>query len=82
MTKFQSVPGPFGGIDEQATTKAFEDFMGGVARAQRIFQIYVNSYPSKHPNPRYSKNKEQVFTDNATRQGFSEREIEALLEVV
>lgn len=68
--------------DEQATTDAFEDYMGSVYRAQRIFGIYKQSYPgirvSAFDKP---KSKEEIFWHKAKDAGFTENEIDALLSI-
>ena len=81
--RFQPVTGPFGfGIDERATSEAFEEYVGGRQRAERLLWIWNNSYPS---GTAYDKlmgrgsTKEQVFTVKAKREGFSEQDIDAFL---
>jgi hypothetical protein len=72
---FKPIPGPFGHIDEAATTQAFEEFMGGVSRAQQILRVWNNSYPS------YRREKIQNFISAAGREGFKSEEISAFLSL-
>ena len=66
--------------DEQAETDHLEAVCGGVEQAQRLFRIYKDSYPNQHPNPRYSKTKEQVFWNRAIAVGFTDEQCDALLD--
>jgi hypothetical protein len=77
---FQAIPGPFGKTDEQATTNAFEEYVGGVRRAQRLLYIYNNSYPMPG---RWTEqvSKDQVFRSRAKREGFTDAEIDAFFVV-
>jgi hypothetical protein len=81
---FQAIPGPFGGTDERATTDAFEDYVGGVQRAQRLLRLYNDSYPFGTEMDRLmgrGKTKNQVFRDRARIDGFKPHEIEAFFVV-
>ena len=59
--------------DEHDDHRAFEEYVGGVHRAERLFQIYKNSYPT------HNRTKVEVFRSNALREGFSNQDIDALL---
>ena len=63
--------------DEQAETDAFEQACGGVERAQALFRIWQNCHAVQHPNPRYSKTREQVFEGLAQDAGFTAKQIRA-----
>jgi len=75
----EPVPGPFGGVDEGATMRAFEEFVGGVPRAERLLQLYLNSYPVCGLGGRVERSKAEVFTAKARREGFSAAQAEAWL---
>jgi hypothetical protein len=66
--------------DEQAETDNFESVCGGVQQAQRLFGIYKRCVSFKHPNPRYSKTKEEVFAACAKLAGYTPVQIQALLD--
>jgi hypothetical protein len=74
------VPSPFlpGKQDEQSSTAAFEEYMGSVARAQRLFKIYKDSHPGQDHRSRPIP-KTEVFRRRAVAQGFAAEEAEALL---
>ena len=77
---FKLVPGPLGRPDEQATTDAFVDYVGGRARADRLFNIYKNSHEHGEMsclNP--ARTKAEVFRIRAHNVGFTDLEIDALL---
>lgn len=63
--------------DEQALTDHFESVCGGVEKAQFLFRIWQNSYAANHPNPRYSKTREEVFEAWAKRDGYTDEQIQA-----
>lgn len=70
--------------DEQAATEAFEDLCGGVNKAQRLLQLYKNSYPSGTEYDRLmgrGKTKEEVFARKAKQAGFTDEQIDALLDL-
>jgi hypothetical protein len=73
--KFKPIPG-----DEQATTDAFVEYVGGRARAERLFSIYRNSYPIKLQTFT-TISKREVFCRKAEREGFDKQEIDALLSI-
>lgn len=80
---FQPVPSPFGvpgRNDEQATHDAFVEYMGGRNRADRLWNIRKNSYPTQD-----WRNDTISAVDNFRRkalaEGFSEEEIDALLSL-
>jgi len=78
--KFKPVKGPFGGIDEQATVDAFEDYVGGVENAQRLLSIYRNSYPMRGRwGTKDGKSKTEVFCEKAKQDGFDDNDIDAFL---
>jgi hypothetical protein len=64
--------------DEQAATEVFEQEVT-VPRAQRLFQLYKNSYPLGQPGDRYYRSQTDVFRAKAKADGFTEIEIQALL---
>ena len=63
--------------DEQALTDRFERLCGSIERAQRMLRLWQNSCPSRHPNPRWSKTKEQVFETKAKEEGYTRKHIQA-----
>lgn len=71
---FQPVMGAFG-IDERATTEAFEQYVGGVDRAQRMLSLYRSSFPTS------CESRAQVFNKRAAKEGFSSEEINAFWRV-
>lgn len=66
--------------DEQADTAAFEEFMGGVERAQRLLGIYKRSGPGVRLRP-FDKppTRAEVFRAQANMAGFTDSEVDALL---
>ena len=66
--------------DEQAATDHLEVVCHGVAQAQRLFMIYKRCTAHNHPNPRYSKTKEEVFAAVAKEAGYTPVQIQALLD--
>lgn len=67
-------------IDEQVATKAFEELCGSVERAQQLFRIFKDSYPM--PGQWMEQlPKRVVFRRRALFTGFTEQEIEALLDL-
>jgi hypothetical protein len=81
---FKAIPGPFGGVDEQATTDAFEQFVGGVRKAQHLLYLYNNSYPHGTEMDRLmgkGRTKDQVFRTKAKREGFTDAHINAFFVV-
>lgn len=74
-------PSPFGtGIDEQATQDDFVELVGGTAKADRLMNIYNNSYPSGTAYDRLQgrgKTKDEVFQAKAKREGYTDEQIEA-----
>jgi hypothetical protein len=73
---FAPVPGPFGGVDEDATMRPFEAFMGGV---ERLLRLYTDSYPVRGPGARLGRTKAEVFTARARREGLGAEEAAARL---
>jgi hypothetical protein len=72
MNKFTPVPGPFGGIDEQATTDKFVEYVGGVMRAAHLENIRARYH---------GKNKDAQFRKDAKESGFQDEEVDALLSL-
>lgn len=71
------------GNTEAERTEEFEDLVG-VNRAQRLQQIWNNSYPMGTAYDNLfgrGKSKEQVFKEKARQAGFWDYEIEAFLEL-
>ena len=83
MTVLNHKPGPFGiGRDEQDLQNQFVDLVGGSARADRLDYIWKNSYPgitSSWIKP--APTKTEMFIRAAKRNGFTDREIQAFLEL-
>ena len=77
---FVPVPSPFvsGKIDEQASTTLFEEYVGGVARAQQLLRILKTSYPHREGLWNVISATE-LFRCRALREGFTEQECDALL---
>ena len=82
MSVLRKIPGPFGGLDEQAMTDQFEELMGGRDRAGRLCSILRDSYPQTgYGYWVKAMSKTEVFRSKASREGFSTREIDAILEL-
>jgi len=64
-------------MDEHEAHQAFEDLCGGVGPATRLFHLYKNSWSSGLPHERVTK--AGAFRKKATRNGWNEDQIEALL---
>lgn len=81
---FQPVPGPFGGTDEQATTDAFVEYVGGHARADRL-QLIWNGTPATQSDPwgRFEgkKTRRDNFIIRAEREGYTREDAEAFLSL-
>jgi hypothetical protein len=70
--------------DESNDHRAFEDYVGGVDKAQQLFRIYKDSYATTNmfpTQPSYGKTKEEVFRKKASQAGFNIRDIDALLSL-
>ena len=70
------------GIDEQATVYAFEDYVGGVAKADQILYLWKNSYPSgskydKVFSTGYYHSRKENFSRKALDAGFCQQDIDA-----
>ena len=65
--------------DEQAETDHLINVCHGTEQADRLFRIYKRCYPAQHPNPRYSRTKEEVFAAWAKEAGYTPTQIQALL---
>ena len=80
--KFKVVPSPFGTLsyDEDATMRAFEEYVGGVRRAERLMYLWNNTYPgirvSVFDPP---KSKSEIFRKKAKGEGFTDNEADAFL---
>jgi hypothetical protein len=75
---FKPVPGPFGGMDEQATIEAFEEYIGDYQRLLKLWRIARECYPMpKYPNGQYTRI--EVLKMRAKRDGFTENEINGYL---
>jgi len=74
----------FGGIDEQALTDEFEEFVGGPRRGFRLKDIYTRAQQSTSGN-RYTLKKmpttNEVFLRMAKNDGYTERQAKAFLEL-
>jgi hypothetical protein len=72
-------------VDEAKQHDAFVDEVG-FANAERLMQLYSMSYPvgteyDKLMRTGFYKTKEQVFTNRARSQGFTQRQIALFLEL-
>lgn len=78
--KFKLISGPFGKTDESKTTKAFEEYVGGVFYAEQMMRIYNNSYPGIKKSA-FDKplSKQEIFRIKASKEGFTHLEIDAFL---
>lgn len=68
----------FGGKDERAMTDNFEELCGGVKKAQRLFQLWKNSYSAGTKFDMLYGNgqtKSQVFEKKAKQEGFTDEQI-------
>lgn len=81
--RFQPIPSPFGTgrNDEQATTDAMVDYVGGRVRAERLSQLRKNSYPMPGRWLGEQISAEEVFRRKALAEGFTAEEITAFLSV-
>jgi len=61
--------------DEQAENNAFVRMVHGVKRADRIQQIWNNSFPQ------FGKSREEVFRENAKREGFTDLQVNRFLDL-
>jgi len=60
-------------VDEQKANDRFVRMVHGIRRADRMQEIWRNSYPSLR------KSKEEVFRESAKREGFTDKQIDAFL---
>jgi hypothetical protein len=71
--------------DEQAENDAFVRLVGGIKRADRIQQIWRDSYPEgfggKGLGMNRGKPKEEVFRENAKKEGFTDQQINRFLDL-
>lgn len=79
MKKFKLIRGPFGETDESKTTKAFEEYVGGIFYAEQMMRIYKNSYPVRMNALDKPLSKQEVFRIKAGQEGFTHLEIDAFL---
>ena len=70
---------PFGGVDEQAAQEQFEDLCGGVSYAERLMQVWNNSYPTGMKGSRYYHTKMENFIFKANNEGFTEEQVNFFL---
>jgi len=61
--------------DEQAENDAFVRMVHGVKRADRIQQIWNSSFPQ------FGKSREEVFRENAKREGFTDLQVNRFLDL-
>jgi hypothetical protein len=61
--------------DEQAENDAFVRMVHGVKRADRMQLIWNNSFPQ------FGKSKEEVFRENAIREGFTGEQVNRFLDL-
>lgn len=74
---FKVIPG-----DEAATHAAFAEYVGGIARAERLSRLYSDSYPGiKSSMFAKPSTKEQIFTRKALGEGFTLQEVAAYLSL-
>lgn len=65
-------------MTEQERTDRFKALCGGTERANRLFRLYVASFPAQdHRGQRASR--EDVFRQKAKTDGFTSQQAEALL---
>ena len=79
---FVPVPSPFGTpgmIDERASTEAFEEYVGGVANAQRLLQIWGTCYDV--PAWKRGTDKVSTFRGKVVRAGFTIEDADAFLSL-
>jgi len=84
--RFKHIKNEFGLVDEQATQEAFETFVGGINRAERLVWLWNNSYPSGTAYDRMFRansyqSKENIFKNKAKREGFADEQIKAFLSL-
>jgi len=67
--------------DEQAENDAFVRMVGGIKRADRMQQIWNASYPHGNCGMMKGKSKEDVFRENAKREGFTDLQVNRFLDL-
>jgi hypothetical protein len=67
--------------DEQMEQEKFIKIIGGIQKADRLQQIWGNSYPHSTSNIFKPTTKEMDFSNQAKNEGFSERQIKAFLNL-
>jgi len=67
--------------DEQQAHNDFEQLVGSRQRAERLFNLYKRSYPSPSVISTEVTSRELVFRKKAKREGFTDTEIDALLNL-
>ena len=78
---YDAIPMRFGRKDEQILTQAFEDFVGGVSQARRLFNLYKQAKNTTSGNCftlQKMPNTHDVFLELAQENGFTEEQAEAL----
>jgi hypothetical protein len=75
---FEPVPGPFGGVDEEATMRALV-FVGGVGRAERLRRLSADREPVRGLGGRIERRTAEVCTAKARREGLGAEEAAARL---
>ena len=78
---FKAIAGPFGGTDEAATHRAFEEFVGGISSAERILRLWNNTYAIPSGFSTNGLTKSQVFERVAKREGIPASHIAAFLSL-
>ena len=76
---FKKIKNDFGFVDEQVTQDKFIDFIGGGLRADRLQNVYRNSYPGWIRGKKVSAS--EIFEINAKSADFSQEEIDAFLSL-
>ena len=77
----KTIPSPFGtGIDEFAMQEQMVDIVGGTKKADRLSYLYNNSYPIDM-GWRNKKTKGEVFRSKAKREGFTDNQVDAFLQI-
>ena len=67
--------------DEQAENDAFVRMVGSVARADRLQQIWNMSYPKGNCGMMKGQSKEEVFRENAKKEGFTDQQVNRFLDL-
>lgn len=62
-------------MDEQEANNRFVRLVGGIKRADRLQQIWNNSFPQ------FNMTKQEVFREKAKSEGFTDLQIDAFLRL-